>query len=182
MEKLNKKQVKEIEELKKAQRRLRREMIEALQNYWKDVAAVERVAKLTNNNDILHGGELIKEERQKLYDNYPVLEGLTISQISILRTLIHNEEEKEEFLRGNKYSQFKEALPGDAIVMKDFVWNEEELTEQLELLKRIGIKEIYFVNSSTAVLKEMVWLFRAGARIVGTTNIDEYNEGLIIEL
>ena len=182
MAKLTKKEIKEMEELKKAQRRLRWEMKEAVQNYWKDIAAMERVARLTDNYNILKGGSLIQEEKDKLYANYPVLEGLTSSQKSILRTLIHNDEEREEYLKDSKYSKFKELLPGDAIVLSDFVWKEEELLEQIELLKRLGIDQIYFTNSSTAVLREMVWLFRAGAMIVGTTNIDEYNEGLIIEL
>lgn len=182
MKRITKKEMEAMEELKKAQRRLRREMVESLQSYWKDVAAMERVAKLSNNNDILVGGNLIKEEKDKLYSNYSILEGLTINQISALRTLIQNEKERDEIYRGIKNPYMKEELPDDAIWVRDIVWREEDLLEQIELFKRIGINKVYYTDRSTAALDAVIWFTRLGAKIIGTTNISEYNEGLIIEL
>lgn len=183
MEKVkNNKKSKKIEEAKKEQRRLRREMLEALKNYWKDVAAMERVAKLTDNKQILFNGDLIAEEKNKLYNNYSILQGLTISQISILRTLIHNDEERDEYSIGSKYGRMNELLPDEAIWLDDSFDSEEDLLEQIELLKRIGITKIYYTNKSTLALSNMIWLYRAGTKIIGTTNINKHNEGIVIEL
>ena len=183
MSNYKKKQLKEIEEAKKAQRRLRWEMTEALKSYWEDIAAMERVAKITGNKDaLLMGGQLVKQEKEKLFNNYEVLKDLTTSQLSALRIIIHNEEQLEEFLLGSRHSIMKEQLPADAIWIKDIIWKEEEFLEQLELFKRIGITKIYYTDHSTATLRAMVWFTRAGAKIIGTTNISEYEEGLIIEL
>lgn len=182
MEKLTKKQLKEMEELQQAQRRLKREMVQSIESYWKDIAAMERVAKLTGNKDILLNGDLIKEEKEKLFANYTVLQGLTKAQLVLLRTMVNNDKERSAFLREDKYSQMKELLPDTAVWMRDLVWSEEELLEQIDLLKRMGMNKIYFTDKSTAALQELVWFTRAGAKVEGITNISEYNEGLIIKL
>lgn len=177
MAKLTKKEIKEMEEMKRAKRSLRREMMDSLQNYWKDVEAMERVYKIQEKPS-----HLTNEERDNLFNRYEVLKGLTTHQIDALRTLIYNKNEKDRFNRGDQYSQIKEYLPEDAIWISDIVWKEEDLKEQLELFSRIGIEKVYYTDKSTAALRAIVWFTKAGAKISGVTNISEYNEGLIIDL
>lgn len=177
MKRLTKKELEAIQELEQERKRLRREMMDALENYWKDISAMERVARL-------NGKESIKEEtKEKLFNNYEVIKDLTKSQINILRELIFNERDRLEYYKG--YGRMKEILPQDSIWLSDsitFDITTEGLLEQFELLKRIGIKKIYYTNTSTTALDDMVWLFKIGAKIIGITNISDSNEGLIIEL
>ncbi|MGM9543514.1 MAG: hypothetical protein ACI3T9_00875 [Romboutsia timonensis] len=177
MKRLTKKELEAIQELEQERKRLRREMMEALENYWQDVAAMERVAKLNGKSGIQ------KETKDKLFSNYEVIKDLTKNQINILRELIFNERDRKEYYKG--YGRMKEILPQDAIWLSDsitFNITTEGLLEQFKLLKRIGIKKIYYTNTSTTALDDMVWLFKIGAKIIGITNISDSNEGLIIEL
>ena len=48
--------------------------------------------------------------------------------------------------------------------------------------KSLGITKMYYTDKSTAALHVIVWLTRLGCKIVDTTKISEFNEGLIIEL
>ena len=175
MAKLTKKEIQEMEELEKERLRLRLSMMEALENYWKDIAAMERVNKITG------GGDVTKEVKKELFSRYKVLEGLTDNQIDTIRVLISNRDELRRMEMGID-SRMKERLPQDAIWLNDIVWKEEDLLEQLGLFKRIGIAKVYYTDKSTAVMAAIVWFTKAKAKIIGLTNIDEYNEGLIIEL
>lgn len=177
MAKLTKKELKEMEELQKERIRLKRRMVDELENYYKDVAAMERIAKLNGKQGIT------EETKDKLFSNYETIKDLTKEQIDIIMTLIYNERDKEEYYKG--YGKMKELLPQDGIWLNDsitFNITSEGLLDQLELLRRIGIRKIYYTNSSTTGLDDMVWLYNIGGRIIGITKIDQYNTGLIIEI
>lgn len=182
MKKLTKKELEDIENKKKEIRHKRLEMTRALESYWRDVEATIRVAKLNNNHEIMsYSDRLIKSEEEKLWNNYECLKGLTENQIQALRILVWNKNEREDSHK-NKYCRMKEQLPEEAIWINDIIWKEEDLIEYIEFLKELGITHIYYTNHSTACLDFMVWITKLGAKIIGITNISEFNEGLIIEI
>lgn len=182
MKKLTKKELEAIENERKEIRHKRLEMIRSLESYWKDVDATIRVAKLNDNKEMLsYSDRLVKSEEEKLWNNYENLQGLTEIQIQALRVLVRNKNEREQFYK-DKYCRMKEQLPEDAVWISDIVWKEEDLIEMVNFYKSLGITKMYYTDKSTAALHVIVWLTRLGCKIVGITNITEYNEGLIIEL
>lgn len=156
---------------------LRRNMIDSLESYWKDVAATLRVAKINNETDKLtYGNDLTKEEKDRLFNRYELLTDLNDNQIKILRTLVHNDRDRYESRKA------KETLPSDAVWIDDIIWNEQELDDYLELFKRIGIEKIYYTNASTGALEVITWLTNRDIKIIGVTKISEYHDGLIFQI
>ena len=92
-----------------------------------------------------------------------------------------NKNEREQFFR-DKYCTMKEQLPENAVWINDIIWKEEDLIELVNFYKSLGITKMYYTDKGTSALPVIVWLTRLGCKIVDTTNISEYNEGLIIEL
>ena len=176
MKKLTKKELKLLEEEKRIKYSNRRNMINDLENFWKDVDAVTRVAIINEETEKLQYGNTLKnEEREKLLNRYERINNLSKNQMSVLRTLINNEyDERKEIA--------KEHLSKESIWISDIFWKEEDLKETVEFLKELGINKIYYTNHSTNALEVIIWLTKLEAKIIGTTNISEYNEGLIIEL
>lgn len=182
MKKLTKKELEAIENERKEMRHKRLEMIRSLESFWKDVDATIRVAKLNDNKEILgYDDRLVKSEEEKLWNNYENLKGLTKIQTQALRILVCNKNEREQFFR-DKYCIMKVQLPEDAVWIRDVIWKEEDLIEMVNFYKSLGITKMYYTDDSTAALPVIVWLTRLNCKIIGTTNILEYNEGLIIEL
>lgn len=176
MKKLTKKEIELIENEKREKARIRRKMISDLKNYWEDVEAVIRVAKINGETEKLkYNDRLNEEETQKLLNRYESIKDLSDNQKQIIRTLIHNERDRRD-------NTTKEYLSEDSIWISDIIWKEKDLKEITEFLKELGIEKIYYTNHSTNVMEVLVWLTKIGAKIIGTTNISEYNEGLIIEV
>lgn len=176
MKKLTKKEIELIENEKREKARVRRTMISDLKNYWQDVEAVIRVAKINGETEKLkYNDRLNEEETQKLLNRYESIKDLSDNQKQIIRTLINNERDRRD-------NTAKEYLSEDSIWIRDIIWKEEDLKEITHFLKELGIEKIYYTNKSTNVMEVLVWLTKIGAKIIGTTNISEYNEGLIIEV
>lgn len=176
MKKMTKKEMEIIEKERQEKLRLKRDLINNLESYWKDIEAVTRVAKINGDTEKLkYNDRLNDEETQKLLNRYENIKDLSNNQISVLRTIIHNKSDERRNI-------LKEYLSEDSIWTNDIIWKEEDLKEMVEFLKKIGITKIYYTNHSTNALEVIVWLTKIGAKIIGTTKISEYNEGLIIEL
>ena len=176
MKKLTKKEIELIENEKREKARSRRIMMRELESYWQDVEAVRRVALINGEVEkLVYGNELKKEERERLLNRYENIKDLNDNQKQVIRTLIHNE-------RDRRNNTTKEYLTEDSIWISDIIWKEKDLKETTDFLKELGIEKIYYTNHSTNALEVIVWLTKIGAKIIGTTNISEYNEGLIIEL
>ena len=182
MKKLTKKELEAIENERKEMRHKRLEMIRSLESFWKDVDATIRVAKLNDNKEILTCSDrLVKSEEEKLWNNYENLKGLTKIQTEALRILVLNKNEREQFFR-DKYCTMKEQLPENAVWINDIIWKEEDLIEMVNFYKSLGITKMYYTDRGTLALPVIVWLTRLGCKIVDTTKISEFNEGLVIEL
>ena len=181
MKKLTKKEMEAIKEEERRLRSKRLNMMNQLESYWKDVEATIRVAKLNNDEETLKYGKLVEEKRIQLLNNYESIKDLSDAEIQAVRMMICNNNSRHEY-DTKKWCNMKEYLPEDAVWMNDIIWREEDLIKQVELFRSVGIKNIYYTDKSTACLQAMVWFTRLNCKIVGTTNISEYNEGLIIEL
>ena len=182
MKKLTKKELEAIENERKEMRHKRLEMIRSLESFWKDVDATIRVAKLNDNKEILsYSDRLVKSEEEKLWNNYENLKGLTKIQTQALRILVLNKNEREQFFR-DKYCTMKEQLPENAVWINDIIWEEEDLIEMVNFYKSLGITKMYYTDRGTLALPVIVWLTRLGCKIIDTTKISEFNEGLVIEL
>ena len=176
MKKLTKKEMEIIEKEKREKTILKNNMISDLEDYWKDIEAVRRVAIINQDIEKLdYGNNLKKEEKEKLLNRYERIKDLSNTQIEVLRTLIHNRSDERRNIT-------KEHLPANAIWTNDIIWKEENLIEYITFLKELGIEKIYYTNHSTNALEVIVWLTKAGAKVIGTTKISEYNEGVIFEL
>ena len=97
MKKLTKKEIELIEIEKREKARVRRAMISDLKNYWEDVEAVIRVAKINGETEKLkYNDRLNEEETQKLLNRYESIKDLSDNQKQIIRTLIHNERDRRD--------------------------------------------------------------------------------------
>lgn len=160
----------EIKELETKQADLRSRSKMQLRDFWADVNATARYYKINDMRDKLtYNGDLIDSEREILLSRYELIKDLTKHEISVLRTLINNTENNRIF------------VGHDEIYINDFAWDENEVIEKVNYMKKLGIKKIYFHDSSTAALRNLVWLINNGCTVIGTSEKDD-KEGLVIEV
>ena len=189
MEKLTKKQIKELEEIKNEKRRNRRKLIESVKNYKLDCKALARVSQMNNENKTDSYGDLKEEESEKVlatYENLTWLIGINWRENkswSVVRTIVESENIRDSFYSQNsEYRQAKEYLKDDSVWIDDIIWSHEEMTLFVKILKEYGIDYIYYTDSSTACLENITSLHILGAKIIDTTNIKEEGKGLVFDI
>lgn len=185
--KMTKTQIKEIEMAKQEKRRLRRRLVDSVKNYWKDCEAVERVAKINKEENMLdYRGYLVEEQKTKLlsnYENLKFLVGIDYKENkswSVVRTIVESQNVRDNYYSGT--TRAKEYLPEDSAWMNEIVWSHDEMKLYIKLFQEYGIDYIYFTNSSSGALESITSLVSLGATVIGTTIIYEDGKGIIFDI
>ena len=106
---MTKKEMKIIENEKREKASLRRQMMDDLNSYWRDIEAVTRVAKINGEKEKLdYSGYLVKEEQEKLFNRYENLKDLSKNQNDVLRILLRNDEDRRTMMMNPNRTLMKE--------------------------------------------------------------------------
>lgn len=202
--KLTKTQEKELLKIQQQKEMLRSKVLSAINEYWKDCSAMERVSKIEGTsftddkklqlvnryedlkflNDYIDPNDLDEKGKINLDRYYNAWSFLRILNKSV--KMYNKVNRKEDYNFETKQTEYVELdmLPRNAVLFDDIIWNEEEMRIYLQLCIKFGIDKVYYTNSSSGALKNISDLTRFNAKIIGTTNICEFrpDSGLIFDI
>lgn len=150
-----------------AKRTARRDFLRAVKSYWEDVEAVERVNKINGRNS-----RLSVEECQALMDRYIELKGIKAQygkdEVNVWRNIhmfTNSDRIKEDTER------WVEKAGADELYITDFFWEGKDIDNFMELCDKYGIKQIHIFDSSTALMRNLVYFIEKGCKVEGTTKL-----------
>ena len=174
---------KEREELERSLRSKRREFIEAVEGFWRDVENAEDYLKTK-------GEKVSEEERERLFRRYSALNEYKLNydddskdgrMWSIIRFIVHGT--KRNYGRGevDKYLTIK--LEEDDLYLNDIIWNIDELRLLFKEAKKYGFKRIFYMNNSSGAMETIGQALELGMVIDGNTYDVEFDRfGLIFNI
>lgn len=192
---MNKKELnKEMMEELKEKRALRREVIQAINDYRADKEATIRYYKLHDMTEKLESNNrLTLEEERALLRNYKVLDFIKPYRdyteeeekrgddraYDFIRQMIVTNQEYNGGSRG-----LENIIQADAIWLDEIIWDTNQIKLYLTLARRFGYNQIYYTNTSSGALKNITDLVSLGAKVVGTCNKtgDREKAGLILDI
>lgn len=203
--KLTKKQLKEIKDKESLIREARRNFVESVKEYWKDVEATTRYYKINGMTDKIdyYGRLKDNDELQNLLNKYSSLDGIKVNYEnddperhtwSIINAIIKTFDHNSIFGRSilNDDSKFEKLLENDDLYFEDILWGEEDIDLLIKYMKKLGYKRIQYFCHSSGVNEDLYYLINRGCKVVDTNLIlrksfssKEYKvekTGLIIEI
>lgn len=151
---MTKKEMKRLEEIRLQKKEERREFLNALNSYWLDVEALERVARIKKE-------EFTKEDRQLALERYQVLgeNGLTDT----------SEDKPYVWEVAKVMSKSKDGWGNYSVLeVDDYIHNIKELLAYIYFIKKFGYEEVLFADRGSEAMKSITMFVNAGAKVVGT--------------
>ena len=183
--KMTKKELKAIEEANRkaynAKITLRRNFLDELHSYWKDVEATSRYYQINQIKDkVKWNGSLNESEKKKLFERYETLKEVAKYDGKRDWEAIHTINSTDNVYHGD-YDRFgtkyQTPIKENTLIIDDIIWDQEQFDKTIELARKFGYTEVLYIDSSTACAENMARFAKIGSQILGT-NAKMSNWGL----
>lgn len=184
--KLTKAQLKEMEERQEELRGKRRNFVEAVKGYWKDIEAAESYLKTK-------GERLEFEEKERLFRRYDALAEYNLEYNDkdsadyrmwcIIRYIVKGNINYTNY-RGEEIDKyFTIKMEKDDLLVDDIIWNINELKLLIKEARKYGFKNIFYTNNSSGAMEVIGEAISLGGKITNTLyNTADSRFGLIINI
>ena len=179
---MTKKEMKELEAAQNVMRSNRYKFVNELNSFWRDVHAAEVYLKTK-------GEKVTKEEKERLFRQY---ESLNEYNYEYDKSDVENYRIWDAFRcivnsSGDKaYEVSKElniSLDRDDAFYDEIIWDTNHLTCILRELRKYGFKRLFYIDNSTAAMRNISDMIMLGATIEGqVVNLKYNNYGIIINI
>lgn len=193
---MNKKELKELEEKQNELRRYRNDTIQQYKDYLGDIEATIRYYKINAMTDKFTYGRLNNDDKIKILRSYDHLHFLKITEQyteedkkitldrawDFLRLMVQADEEYN-FWTKRKILDVK--IDKDGLILDDIIWNKTQAKYYIKLAQVFGYTKFYYVDTSSAALKNITDFVDMGATVVGTcgkTGLGYEKAGLILDI